>query len=554
MSLSGDLPASTSQSSGDRMLLVGCNAIVFTSSMCIMILELVAARLVATHLGSSLYTWTSVIGVILAGISLGNYIGGRIADRFAPRRILGWLFLGASAASLSVIFLNQMMDSVGRPEIFSWPMWILMCVTCIFFLPAFVLGTISPVVAKMALERSHRTGLTVGNIYAWGAAGSIVGTFLTGFVLISLIGTRGIVCSVSGGLATLGLLLILRFRSRGALFTICWILVVVAVSVPATGSWFSARRMGLRLGLRYDEFGQFHYESNYYTIRIINVPDYVMHDVRALILDNMLHTLVATDDPKRLVGGYELTFAAVTSRLVPNDQPVKALIIGGGGFSFPRFLEATYPCKRIDVAEIDPAVKRAAQDKLALPPDDKTLIETHLMDARNYVEDRVRQNGRTGQPVKYNLIYCDAFNRYSVPYHLTTKEFNERISRLLAPDGVYLVKVIDIYREGLARFLGAYVGTALQTFPNVYVFTDSEPGPTGGRQLFIVVCAKRSLDLKELGHREGDREYYGTLFASAEEGRRLGEMETLLARGRQVILTDDYAPVDNLLAPLTRRN
>ena len=83
---------------------------VFLSSLCIMVLELVAGRLIARHVGSSLYTWTSVIGIVLAGIAAGNYAGGRLADRFPPKETLGAIFLVASANCLLVPVLN---DRVG---------------------------------------------------------------------------------------------------------------------------------------------------------------------------------------------------------------------------------------------------------------------------------------------------------------------------------------------------------------------------------------------------------------------------------------------------------
>ena len=183
-----------------RTLLLA-NALVFASSTCIMVLELVAARLIAANLGASLYTWTSVIGVILAGISIGNYLGGKIADRHPPMRALPLLFLAASVLSFSVLWSAQYAETWWRPDYLSWPGWVLFNVTIIFITPAVVLGTISPVVAKLALAAGKHTGSTIGNIYAWAAAGSIFGTFLTGFVLIDWIGTRAIVSGVAALLA-----------------------------------------------------------------------------------------------------------------------------------------------------------------------------------------------------------------------------------------------------------------------------------------------------------------------------------------------------------------
>jgi hypothetical protein len=200
-------PATTSRI-GDFWALVGCNAIVFGASVCIMVLELTASRLIARYVGSSLYTWTSVIGVVLAGISIGNYLGGWLADRFAPQKILSWLFVVSGALTFSVLFLNNWASRTERPgNINNWQLWVMLVVAWVFFLPALSLGTISPVTASMALKRSAKTGITVGNIYAWGALGSIVGTFLTGFWLIGEFGSRQVIWMTATVLVLMGVLI-----------------------------------------------------------------------------------------------------------------------------------------------------------------------------------------------------------------------------------------------------------------------------------------------------------------------------------------------------------
>ena len=190
----------------DFWALVGCNAIAFGTSVCIMVLELTASRLIAPYVGSSLYTWTSVIGVVLAGISIGNYLGGWLADRFPPQKVLAWLFLISGLSTFSVLILNGWAAETRRPEGTNWPVWVMLVVAWVFFLPALSLGTISPVTASMALKRSAKTGITVGNIYAWGALGSIVGTFLTGFWLIGEFGSRQVICVTSCALVIMGVL------------------------------------------------------------------------------------------------------------------------------------------------------------------------------------------------------------------------------------------------------------------------------------------------------------------------------------------------------------
>jgi len=120
---------------------------VFISSLCIMVVELVAGRLIARHVGSSLFTWTSVIGIVLAGIAAGNWIGGLVADRYKAKEALSSLFLMAAAATLLVPMLNDRIGvwSVLRGQ--DWAFRIALHVFLVFFLPAALLGTISPVAA-----------------------------------------------------------------------------------------------------------------------------------------------------------------------------------------------------------------------------------------------------------------------------------------------------------------------------------------------------------------------------------------------------------------------
>jgi hypothetical protein len=157
---------------------------------------------------------------------------------------------------------------------------------------------------------------------------------------------------------------------------------------------------------------------------------------------------------------------------------------------------------------------------------------------------------RDGAEGTYDFIFGDAFNDLSVPYHLTTREFTGKLRTLLKPSGVYMINIIDIYREGLGRFLGAFVATARHNFPYIYVFSSSDDGPTEERDTFVVACSATPLDLRDLGELPADHDFTGVLFAWVEGETLGGDMETLLARADGMVLTDDFAPVDNLLAPI----
>ena len=180
-------------------------AIAFIASGCTLVIELVAGRLLAPYIGVSLYTWTSVIGVILAGISIGNFLGGRLADRFPGPSMLGLTLVAASLTSFITLGLVSVL-----PQFTLWmPLVprILVLTTVIFFLPGCILGMITPLVVKQALTDLGHAGGLVGRVYAISTAGSLVGVYLTGFVLIAHFGTRLIVIMVAAVLLILGALL-----------------------------------------------------------------------------------------------------------------------------------------------------------------------------------------------------------------------------------------------------------------------------------------------------------------------------------------------------------
>jgi hypothetical protein len=344
-------PAPHSSGVRDFWALMGCNAIVFGSSVCIMVVELTASRLIAAYLGQSLYTWTSVIGVVLAGISAGNYLGGWLADRYDPRKVLSWLFLVSGMATFSVLFLNNLVASATRPESMSWQLWVMVVVASVFLFPAMSLGTISPVTASIALKRSARTGMTVGNIYAWGAMGSIVGTFLAGFWLIGEFGTRQIIVMTACVLLVMGtliaggqrafraamLLALLQFVAIFGLYStatspgmaaVCRAIASVAVrtrqgwrdSEDTAAAWGarvgeSLHKLGLEMALRRDDPNEYNDESDYFAIRIYDGYEKKQSaNVKYLQLDYLLHSYYNPGNPTKLHYEYEQVYAAVTER------------------------------------------------------------------------------------------------------------------------------------------------------------------------------------------------------------------------------------------------
>ncbi|MGA1979722.1 MAG: fused MFS/spermidine synthase [Sedimentisphaerales bacterium] len=508
-------------------------ATVFFSSACIMVLELVAGRLIAKNLGSSLYTWTSVIGVVLAGITVGNYLGGRIADRFQARKALAVLLGISSVACVVTVILNNLIGEWSWLWKLSWPAHVLTQVFLVFMLPSTLLGTISPVVAKMALDQGLPTGRTVGDIYAFGAAGSIAGTFLAGFYLIAAIGTIAIIWTVG---AALLLMAVLYWSRLWVLYIWAAIFIALMTMGMAPPSWAESTASSLALREKPNPTVLYEDESQYSYIAVKRTLETV--DRREFLEDNLLHSAIIMGNILDLQYPYERVYAAVTHLLTRDKTKISVLSIGGGGYVFPRYVEKIWPGSHIDVAEIDPRVTEAAIQAFGL--DRNTSINTFPMDARNYVDELLQKKRTDGQIPRYDFVYEDAFNNYSVPYQLTTKEFNDKIAQILTDDGVYMINLIDIYDRGL--FLGAVIKTLQQTFPCVYVVA-KDRSRLERRDTFVVIAAMRKINLENL---DSQKPVAGSNLWILNDS----EIETLKKKAHEIVLTDDYAPVENILTPV----
>ena len=514
-----------------RSLIVPC-ATVFISSFCIMVLELVAGRILARYLGSSLYTWTSVIGIVLGGITIGNYIGGRLADHFQAGKILSILFAMASVCCVVTIVLNNLVGRWMWLWGFSWPIRTFLHVSFVFLLPSALLGTISPVVAKAALERGLPVGKTVGAVYAWGAVGSIAGTFAAGYYLIALMGTASIVWAIGGVMILMALL----YGARRWLFRsyVLFFLLALAMAVAPWG-WMSTAGAKLRLREKPNPDVLYQDETQYCYVAVKTLGG--DPEQRSFFEDKLMHSSMIVGDISKLQYSYETIMAAVTQRFSKDKERISALVLGGGGYVFPRYLKKMWPESTVDVVEIDPGVTKAAMEAFGLEP--TSGINTISLDARNYLDEMVAAMRSNREQKRYDFIYEDALNHYSVPFQLTTREFNEKIARILTADGIYMIELIDIFQSGL--FLGAFVNTLQETFGFVSVISGRDVA-IQDRNTFVIVAAKHKLDLSNVCEEYGTKDPVWYLDDS--------DMAKLRERSGGLVLTDDYAPVENLLAPV----
>lgn len=512
-------------------------ATVFLANGCVMVMEIVAGRMIARQYGQSLYTWTSVIGVVLAGMSIGSYLGGRLADRFRADKTLTALFVLSSVTCLAANVIDdafrQWQVLFSRP----WPVQIAIHSTLAFLVPSILMGAVSPVVAKTALSQGRPAGRTVGSIYAWGAVGSIVGTFGAGFVLIAALGMKVSLGMTAGVLSVMGLLYGRRTLYAYVIAVICALALVGAV-VPVPGP----RHVALLASLCQFPSPDAVYidESQYSYIGML--ADSENPNVRQLVLDKLVHSKVDIDNPRDLGYEYEWVYAAILDGHCPPGGPITAMVIGGGGYTFPHYLELARPGSYVEASEIDPAVTEAAHAAFGFPRDSQ--VHVFNMDARNRVDALVRQK-RAGEEVPaFDCIFGDSINDYSVPYHLTTREFNEDLKGLLRPGGLYMLNMIDAPDSG--RFLGAVVNTLRQTFDHVAVFSCALQSEE--RDTFVVVSSMRPLDLEGVVEDlRRQHPYYGDLIEASF-------LDDLIERTGACVLTDDFAPVENMLAPVVRRS
>jgi spermidine synthase len=381
-------------------------------------------------------------------------------------------------------------------------------------------------------------------VYALSTLGSILGTFATGFILVQLFGTRMIVLGVGITLLLMAVVFGDLLRVRRAAAPLAAGVLLVGMLVPAAnvraygclGDGSAAldcvQRAIERGWDQATQTGCLH-ETAYYCIRVADTVGDAEHpNVKELVLDHLVHSYNSLDDPRYLKYGYIRVYAEIADYLaqrVPN-QAIRVLYVGGGGYTLPRHIEATYPNARQEIMEIDPGVTQTVYEQLGVDPR-TTNITTYNVDGRLMLNQLVQRNA--GQ---YDLIIGDAFNDLSIPYHLTTREFDEQLKRLLKDDGFYLALVIDKLRGG--RFMPAYTDTVLQVWPAVQVLADSDPWQSTAASTYVVAAGNHPINPSTLGRAPVTHIMPGDL------------MHQWLDDAQAPVLTDDYAPVDNLIAPV----
>ncbi len=481
--------------------------LVFTTSFVILVLEIVAGRLLAPYVGVTLETFTTIIGVVLAGIAIGTWGGGALADRHPPRRLLGPLLVGGGLLTFLIIPVIRVVGpSVGANSIVG-----LMMLTFLgLFVPAAMLSAISPTVVKLQLLDLESTGATVGRFSALGTAGALFGSFMTGFVFVARVSSTTIVVG-SGILIT-------------ALGLVVWTVLGQSQKSQKSVVGTTVGALALASVFNYSLIGPCQVESAYFCARV--VPDEEEGSGRFLILDTLRHSYVDLEDPSHLEFDYSLSFADAIEGMFPERTPLAAMHVGGGGFTFPRWIEAEYPGSYNLVLELDPTIVELVEDEMGLVLTDDLQVRTG--DARTGLLEQADD--------RYDLVLGDAFGGLAVPWHLTTVEFTREVDRVMVDDGVYLINLIDYPPLSFAR---AEVATLREVFEHVAVVSSPQKFAAEAGGNFVLVASHRPIDagaIDALARGRGDDDV-----AHVDD-----ELDAWLDGAR--VLTDEFAPVDQLLS------
>ena len=482
---------------------------VFVSGVASMGLEIVAGRQITPTFGSSVFTWGSIIGVFLAALAVGYWLAGKRAQANASRNALALVFVAAAAYVAFLVVAGDPIlsatENVGLPPRFA-PV---LPITILFGPPTVLLGFVSPYGAE--LVASEGPGDASGQVYALGTGGSIVGSFATTFVLIPEV-KQGVV-GIEFGFGVLLLLTAVLLAPRDNTGTRAAIGLVGGTLVLAYVFVTFAPLAG----------GEVVYETQtaYQKLEVIDDGD-----IRTLYLDGVPHSAMDTSDPDRYVFSYTRYFHL---SMLAADDVDDVLFIGGGGFSGPKRFETEYDVN-VDVVEIDSEVVSAAKRYFGV--EESADFRIHTMDGREYLEGTNRT---------YDVVVLDAYRADKVPIHLTTVEFMNLVSERMDEDGVVVANVISARTGPESAFYRAQYRTMDRVFPNVYSFPTSNSGSLQNIELVATKSAEK-LSEADFDRRNRNRDIGIDLREEIDFYR--GDVDV----GDAPLLTDDYAPVDSLLA------
>lgn len=477
--------------------------IVFLSGAIGMGLELIAARVLSPYVGSSNVVWTSIIGIILASMSIGYWIGGKRADKNADiNSISNTLLLSALFTSLIPILETLVVKQLaGLVE--NLILAAILCAVIVFSIPSFILATISPYAVKIKSLEEKEIGTLSGRISSLSTIGSIVGTFLMGFVLIPNIGVTNINIAVT--LILIVMSIIAREKKDKKYYCYTIIIVISTILLILLGKYiFKINNPQISLDT----------DSQYSRIWIAEVGTQ-QKKYKTLQVDTGLESYINTETGE--MGAEYLYYYDLFEYF--NKDAVSTLLIGGAAYTYPMHYLHKYSNKTIDVVEIDEKKTKIAEEQFGLNTNDERL-KIFTQDGRsflNYSKNR------------YDVILNDAYKGLNVPFELTTYEALVNTKNMLNDNGIVLTNIISSVDGEDSDFIEYEYSTYKAVFDDVKIFMELNSERTD-RQNLILVGIKGNPQIDETKYEEY-KKYLD---------REVTEFET-----DKPIITDDYAPIGN---------
>jgi spermidine synthase len=482
------------------------------AGMAVLIIEITAIRMLAPFFGNSIFTISSVIGIILAALGLGYYLGGSLADR---RPSAAWFFSLIVVAGFSVLLL-QFLNAVVLPGIAYKLSLIdgpLIVSFLMFFLPALFLAMLSPFAITLlhAREADKGVGNASGLVFFWSTLGSIAGSLATGFLLIPHWGIGSIVAATGAGLVLLGAAGLLATRKLPKVLPL-------GLALLGLISGIALRHAGTAEGRGV----VFAADGLYEKIVIRDIP------LRGRTARILLQDLSVSGGLYRHDGSMAFDYTKYFDlyRLFTPELKT-ALAIGGGAYTVPRSILHDVPSAVVDVAEIDPSLHALALRYFDLPGDAR--LRNHVTDGRRFLHDTAE---------RYDLIFSDAYRSFiSAPPQFATLEFFRLARSRLKADGVLIANFYGSLAPDTRATVYSVLRTMRAAFPQVYVIATVGP-ESEGLQNFIFI-----------GHNASNPERRADLGRAAALEWRASE--ALL--DAYPVLTDDFAPLEYYAANAIRR-
>jgi spermidine synthase len=486
--------------------------VVFVCGAVVMILELVGSRLIAPYMGTSIIVWTSLIGIILASLSVGYWWGGALSDKNPNTKTFSRIIL---AAALFIFIMN-----LGKAHLLSFlqgqisdiRVGAVVAAVLLFAIPSTLLGMVSPYAVRLKMRDVSTSGSTVGKLYAISTIGSIVGTFSAGFFLISYFGSTHIIFLLSAILLLASILAQGRSGLKIRLFLL--LLVFVLPQIPALAALQNPD----------DRKNFVDVDTIYNRVWIFDAVDTKSRrSLRFLSTDPKSTQSIAFLDGPGLFSKY-LEFFDIAG-VIKTDIKT-ALMLGGGAYIYPQYFLDSFPQAQVDVFEIDPALILLAKKYFGLK--DNPRLAVYHEDGRLFLNKAQK---------KYDVIFSDVYKANdSIPFQLTTREAVQGISNILKDDGVVVVNIASNLPPRQSDFVLAEYKTFKEIFSQVYLFkVDPEKKIDEGHQNIVLVAVKYADPVLSNPDHFALSGYLEHLFP--------GPLETNLP-----LLTDEFAPVDRYTA------